>query len=68
MVSKLGFAGGLQFESSFVYLKVYSGLHLVCLTFPSADMGPHVREGIKKHDTHIEPKSYKLELLGKLVV
>ena len=27
-----------------------------------------MREGVKKRDTHIEPKSYKLELLGKLVV
>ena len=27
-----------------------------------------IREGIKKYDTHIEPRSYKLELLGKLIV
>ena len=33
-----------------------------------ADMGLHVREGVKMHDIHIEPKSYKLELLGKLIV
>ena len=25
-------------------------------------------EGVKKHDTRIESKSYKLELLGRLVV
>ena len=35
---------------------------------PHAGMGPHVREGVKKHDTHVEPKSYKFELLGKLVI
>ena len=28
----------------------------------------HVREGVKKHDTHITPKSYKLKLLGELVI
>ena len=27
-----------------------------------------MREGVTKHDIHIKPKSYKLELLGKLVV
>ena len=27
-----------------------------------------VKEGVKKHDTRIESKSYKLELLGKLVI
>ena len=26
-----------------------------------------VRKGIKKHDIHIKPKSYKLELLGELI-
>ena len=35
---------------------------------PRAGMGPHMREGVKKHDIHIKLKSYKLELLGKLVV
>ena len=33
-----------------------------------AGMGRHMREGVKKHDAHIEPKAYKLELLGKLAV
>ena len=28
----------------------------------------HVREDVKKHDNHIKPKSYKLELLRELVV
>ena len=28
----------------------------------------HVREGVKKHDIHIKPKSYKLDLLGELVI
>ena len=28
----------------------------------------HVRESVKKHDIQIKPKSYKLELLGELVV
>ena len=28
----------------------------------------HVREGVKEYDMHIEPKFYKLKLLGKLVV
>ena len=31
-------------------------------------MGPHIREGVKKHDMFIEPKSYKFKLLGKLVI
>ena len=34
---------------------------------PRAGMRHHVREGVK-HDIHIKPKSYKLELLGELVV
>ena len=38
--------------SPFVYLKVYGGLYLVCLTL---HMGPHVRESVKKHDIHIKP-------------
>ena len=33
-----------------------------------AGMRPHVRESAKEHDIHITPKSYKLELLGELVV
>ena len=28
----------------------------------------HMREGVKEYDMHIELKSYKLKLLGKLVV
>ena len=28
----------------------------------------HVREGVKEHDIHTKPKSYKLELLGELVI
>ena len=35
---------------------------------PCASMGLHMREGVKEHDIHIKPKSYKLELLGELVV
>ena len=35
---------------------------------PRAGMGPHVREGVEKHDIHIKSKSYKLELLGELVI
>ena len=31
-------------------------------------MGPHLRESVKKHDIHIKPKSYELELLGELIV
>ena len=27
-----------------------------------------MREGVKEHNMHIEPKSYKYKLLGKLVV
>ena len=33
---------------------------------PCACMGPHVRKSIKKHDTHIKPKSYKLELFRRV--
>ena len=33
-----------------------------------AGMGTHMREGVTKHDIHIKLKSYKLELLGELVV
>ena len=49
-----------------MYLNVCSGL---CGLFdsPYAGMGcMHAREGVKKHDIHIKPKSYKLELLGEL--
>ena len=38
---------------------------------PRAGMGPlHVREGVMKHDIHIhiKLKSYKLKLLGELVI
>ena len=31
-------------------------------------MRSHVRKSVKRHDNHIKPKSYKLELLGQLVV
>ena len=34
---------------------------------PLANMGPHMREGVKKYDIHIKLKSYKLKLLGELV-
>ena len=32
------------------------------------DMGPHIREDVKKPDMYIELKSYKFNLLGKLVI
>ena len=35
---------------------------------PRAGMGLHVRESVKKHVIHFKSKSYKLELLGELVV
>ena len=35
---------------------------------PCAGMRLHVREGVKKYDIHIKPKSYKFELLGELVI
>ena len=47
--------------SLFVDLKVHEGLYLVYLTL-------HMREGVKRHDIHIKSKSYKLELLGELIV
>ena len=31
-------------------------------------MGLHMREGVKRHDIHIKSKSYKLKLLGELIV
>ena len=34
---------------------------------PRAGMGPHMRKGVEKHNIHIKLKSYKLELLEKLV-
>ena len=51
-----------------MYLKVHNGL---CGLFDSPHVwvwGMHEREGVKKHDIHIKPKSYKLELLGEFVV
>ena len=30
---------------------------------PRAGMKQHVRKGVKRHDIHIKPKSYKLERL-----
>ena len=42
---------------------------VVCLTPHAPVWGRmHVREGVKKYDIHIKPKSYKLKLLGELVV
>ena len=35
---------------------------------PCAGIGLYVKEGIKRHVIHIKLKSYKLELLEKLVV
>ena len=35
---------------------------------PHVGMGPYMREGVKKHDIYIKLKSYKLELLGELIV
>ena len=34
--------------------------HFDLFDFPCAGMRPHVREGVKKHDIHIKPKSYKI--------
>ena len=74
MVSELGLVGDPGFET-FLYK-----LFTICLfdspwrTFfslfdsPHAGMGPHVRKNVKRHDIRIKPKSYKLELLGELVV
>ena len=55
----------LNICSSFVYLKVHSEFCLVCLTH--VDMWPYVKESVK-HDIHIKLKSYKIELLEKLVI
>ena len=78
MISEFGLAGGPGFEPplcnlnlTLVYLKIHEGLFGL---FDSqhagagASMGPHVREGVKEYDIHIKFKSYKLELLGELVV
>ena len=51
----------------FVYLKVHEGLFGL-FDSQRAGIGPHVRKGVEKHDIHIKLKSYKLKLLGKLVV
>ena len=50
--------------SSFIDLKVHEGIHLICLTLHVASR----KGGCKRLDIHIKPKSYKLELLGKLVI
>ena len=69
MVSKPGLVGGSEFEPSlaiespFVYLKVHEELFGL-FDSPCAGMGPHVREGVEKHDIHFKPKFYELELLG----
>ena len=78
MISELGWTRGPGFEpplyslnirSPFVYFKVRSGL---CRLFnsPRAQVQGrmHMRKGVKKHYIHIKVKSYKLELLGELVV
>ena len=78
MLSKLGLARGpgfksplcnLNIRSPFLYLKFHSGL---CGLFDSTRAWVwgrmHVRRSVKKHDIHIKPKSYKLELLEELVV
>ena len=46
----------MQFESPFVYLKVHEGL-LGLFDSLCAGMEPHMREGVKKHD------SYKTQIL-----
>ena len=33
---------------------------------PHVGMKPHMREGVKMHNIHIKPESYKLGLLGEL--
>ena len=35
---------------------------------PRAGPGSHVREGVKEHDIHIKPESYKFKFLKELVV
>ena len=54
----------LDMNSKFCLLDINPNLFV----FPRAGMGPHVREVVKEHDMHIELKSCKLKLLGKLVV
>ena len=46
-------------------------MDFVCIDLfdsPCAGMGLHVREGVKQHNTHIEPNSFKIDPLGKLIV
>ena len=83
MVSEFGLARGLMFEPPLCNLHLpicficYKSKFAVCSIWiqilflsisPYADMGSHVRDGVKEHDMHIEPKSCQRKLLGKLVV
>ena len=73
MVSEPDLTGGPRFEPPLC------NLFLICLfesprktmfdlfDSPRANMGPHVRECVKKHDIHSKLKSYKFKLLGELV-
>ena len=75
MVSKLHLATSpglvratsLKFESPFVDLKVHGELFGL-FDSSHAIMGPHMREGVKGMIFTLNPNSYKLELLGELVV
>ena len=52
-----------------IHLYVHNRLYLnwfVCLS--TCRYGVTCEVGCLKHDIHIKPKSYKLELLGKLVI
>ena len=78
MVSELGLTGGCEFESRLPNLYVCFHIWYIflsveykskfCLSFYVQGMRPYVRESIKKHDMHIEPKFCKFKLLRKLVI
>ena len=52
MVSESGLTGGHGFEPPLLYQ--FYGIS------PCAGIRSHMREGVKEHYMHIEPKSYKL--------
>ena len=72
MVSELGLARGPGFEPPLYnlnpHLFIWKSMKddpFDLFDSPCASIRPHVREGVKKFDIHIKPKSYKLELLGE---
>lgn len=70
-------AGGHVFKSYHIFISLtYQGpqeancgcLPMSLCIYPHIGMKQHIRKGVKEHDMHYKPKSYKLKFSGKSVV